>query len=73
MTFQELNKLVKDNNIPYDVKLLSDSGWECDATDMDGVYYNSESNIIVFTQYASKFDCYQKDNKWKMIYSNDSK
>ena len=50
MTFQELNKLIKDNNIPYDVKLLSDSGWECDPTDIDGVYYNRKENHLVFTQ-----------------------
>ena len=73
MTFGLLNRIIEENNIPENVTLMSDSGWECDATEMDGVYYNSESNIIVFTQYASKFDSYQKDNKWKMIYSNDSK
>lgn len=70
MTFGLLNKIIEENNIPDDVTLMSDSGWECDATEMDGIYYNSESNIIVFTQYASEFDSYQKDNKWKMLYSN---
>lgn len=73
MTFGLLNRIIEENNIPEGVTLMSDSGWECDATEMDGVYYNSESNIIVFTRYASKYDSYQKDNKWKMIYSNDSK
>ena len=50
MTFAELNKIIEENNIPHDVKLMSDSGWECSATDMDGVYYNREKNEIVFTQ-----------------------
>lgn len=50
MTFAELNKIIEENHIPHDVKLMSDSGWECSASDMDGVYYNKEKNEIVFTQ-----------------------
>lgn len=56
MTFAELNKIIEDNNIPHDVKLMSDSGWECSATDMDGVYYNREKNEIVFTQSTKMID-----------------
>lgn len=73
MTFGLLNRIIEENNIPEDVTLMSDSGWECDATDMDGIYYNSESNIIVFTQYASEYNSYHKDSEWKMIYSYDIK
>lgn len=50
MTFAELSKLISDNNIPEDVVLMSDSGWECGATDMDGVYYNDFLNMIIFSQ-----------------------
>ena len=56
MTFAELNKIIEENNIPHDVKLMSDSGWECSATDMDGVYYNREKNEIVFTQHTMMCD-----------------
>ena len=62
MTFAELNKIIEENNIPHDVKLMSDSGWECDATDMDGVYYNKEKNEIVFTQSTKTID-YWDDGK----------
>lgn len=50
MTLQLINELCKKNNIPDNVELLSDSGWECDPTDMDGVYYSKEKNTIIFTQ-----------------------
>lgn len=40
MTFDILQKIIKENNIPSNVHLTSDSGWECDATEMNGVYYN---------------------------------
>lgn len=56
MTFAELNKIIEENHIPHDVKLMSDSGWECSATDMNGVYYNRERNEIVFTQRTMKCD-----------------
>jgi hypothetical protein len=50
MTFGKLKEILEKNNIPDNTILLSDSGWECDATDIDGIYYNKEKNIVVFTQ-----------------------
>ena len=38
MTFKELQSLIEKYNIPEDVHLTSDSGWECDATEMNGVF-----------------------------------
>lgn len=55
MTLEKLNELCVRHNIPKDVELLSDSGWECWATKMNGVYYCKQSNAIVFTQ-GSRFD-----------------
>lgn len=49
MTYKKLAELMEQNSIPENVELLSDSGWEVDATSMDGVFYNPEKNIIVFT------------------------
>ena len=58
MTFEQLKEIIDKNNIPYNVTLESDSGWECDATDMDGVYYNRQKNLIIFTQSISQFERY---------------
>ena len=49
----EINDIVKilsDKNIPSDARIMSDSGWEGDATDMDGVFYSRETNELVFNQ-----------------------
>lgn len=67
MTVKELNRLLTANNIPEDAILMSDSGWECGASDMDGVYYNSKENIIVFTQYFSEFEKYEKKADWVRV------
>ena len=65
MTVKELNRILTANNIPEDATLMSDSGWECGATEMNGVYYNSKENVVVFTQYFSEFDTYmKKSSEW---------
>ena len=52
MTYKELKEIFTKNNIPEDAHLMSDSGWECCATDMNGIYYNNESN---FTNVSKKW------------------
>lgn len=72
MTFEKLRKIIEDNNIPEDVALTSDSGWEGDATEMDGVYYNKADNTIVFTQDASEYNGYSHCEAWRLLYGLDS-
>lgn len=71
MTLGQLNKLMVEHNIPDDAKLMSDSGWECSATDMDGIYYNPTENIVVFTQTAEPYESYHQDSDWKLIYQRE--
>ena len=67
MKLNTLLKLIDKHNIPDNVLLRSDSGWECGATDMDGAYYNRKLNIIVFTQYISENDSYFNELDWEML------
>ena len=67
MKLNKLLELINKHNIPDDVLLQSDSGWECDATDMDGVYYNRKLNVIVFTQYISENDSYFNESDWEIL------
>lgn len=67
MTFSKLQKIIENNNIPTDVELKSDSGWECGPTDMDGVYYNQSLNEITFTQGETGHYRYDTDEKWKRL------
>ena len=72
MTFNELKKLLADNNIPDDVHFESDSGWECGPTEMDGVFYNREMNTIVFTQGCwGESDDYMTMDGWEMLRNTD--
>lgn len=47
ITVEKLIELMKENNIPMNAKLTSDSGWECCATDVESVFYDSAKNEIV--------------------------
>ncbi len=68
MKLKELYEIIKKNSIPEDAILLSDSGWECGTTDMDGIYYNKKENIIVFTQEFDEFDKdYYNNPEWIML------
>ena len=67
MTFKKLKDLIDKYNIPEDVILQSDSGWECNETEMDGVYYNPTENIIIFTQYFSEYETYEKLKEWRRL------
>jgi len=47
------------NNNPI---ILSDSGWECDPTDINGIYYSKKANVLIFTQgYDYHFDDFTLD------------
>ena len=52
---------------------MSDSGWECCATDMDGVYYNKLKNVVVFTQEISKYNRYYGSNNWIVCKNSGAK
>lgn len=78
MTVELFKKILKDNNIPDDCVLMSDSGWECYATNMNGVFYHPSLNEIVFRQGGdSDRETYEEDEEpyeyipskgWKIIY-----
>lgn len=50
ITFMELLEYIEKNNIPKDVRLLSDSGWECDPTGIRAVYYDKKNNVLYLYQ-----------------------
>ena len=73
MSFVELMKLLSQNNVPVDVRFMSDSGWECGPTEMDGVYYNKVENLIVFTQGGGKYDEYWNAEGWTPLKTGNGK
>lgn len=54
LTLHDLIEICKEHNIPDDVRLLSDSGWECCETEVCGVWYSEIDNAIVLTNDSRK-------------------
>ena len=74
MTLDLLQKIIKAYNIPSDVILESDSGWECSATKIDALYYNKEKNTIVFRQnYSLNEIYYVKEKGWIALDINNDR
>lgn len=69
MTFEKLKNIILQNNIPEDVKLLSDSGWECGETEMNGIFYNKQLSHIIFTQTGDKYDQYHKNKQYICLHN----
>lgn len=46
MTYKELNEILKKNNIQEDVEIMSNSGWECGATPIEGIFYSPSKNQV---------------------------
>ena len=70
MTMEILERVIKENNIPKDVHFMSDSGWECGPTEMDGIIYSRQSNTIIFTQDDwPERGVNEEFEDWKLIYA----
>ena len=68
MTYELLTKIIEENNIPKNVKMMSDSGWECDETEMDGIFYNKQENKMIFTQEGDTYGRWYNRKGWICIY-----
>ena len=47
MKIEEFKHLIEEHNIPDDCELLSDSGWECDSTTINGWIYLPLTNVLI--------------------------
>lgn len=64
MTLFDLLETLNRNNIPQDAKIMSDSGWECSVTDVNGLYYNAKQNTVVLVQFVAENSKYLKKKDW---------
>lgn len=73
MTLGLLNQIMKENSIPDDAELMSDSGRGCSETPMNGIFYNEDINTIVFTQTGDKYDEYHDQKNWRWLHGITTK
>ena len=56
LTVKDLIDIMKENNIPMDATITSDSGWECCATYVSTVFYDKNKNEVVLCQDDPNFE-----------------
>ena len=71
MIFSILNKVVSNNDIPEDAELRSDSGWEYSDTEINMIYYNSKTNVLMLTRKYSNYETYDDSEDWKLLYKEN--
>lgn len=60
------------SHLPYYATIETDSGWECDPTGVNRVFYNKEENVVVLTRKPfGNYEKYEKSEKWECLFSSD--
>lgn len=76
MTFGLLKKIITDNHIPKDAKLLADTENDSWTEDMDGIQYSAERKEICFTPgnhlFIPAHDSAAKHSKWIVLWCGDN-
>ena len=69
LTVGDFNNIINKCGIPSDCVILTDSGWECDPTEVIAVFYNETEKVVVFTQgqYNTR---YTEEKGYKCIYGS---
>lgn len=67
MIATELIKILE--KLPSDVFIETDSGWECDAIEVNAAYYSSQKNVLVLTwKPQGNYKYYEESPKWECVF-----
>ena len=67
MTATELIKILE--KLPSDVFIETDSGWECDATEVNTAHYSSQKHVLVLTwKPQGNYKYYEESPKWECVF-----
>ena len=58
--------------LPYYATIETDSGWECNPTGVNRVFYNKEANVLVLTRKPQgNYENYETSPKWKCVFCDE--
>ena len=57
-----------NNQIDNNAVIMTDSGWECDETEVNMVYYNAKTNVIMLTRKYGNYETYEDSDDWKLLW-----
>ena len=56
-----------NNQIDKNAVIMTDSGWECDETEVNMVYYNAKTNVVMLTRKYGNYETYEDSDDWKLL------
>ena len=68
ITIGELIGIVVMGNIDSVAMIMTDSGWECSETEVDLVYYNAKTKVLMLTRKYGNYDTYEESDDWKLVW-----
>ena len=67
MNIENFKKLIEKYNIPEDIILQSDTGWECGYSDLSSIAYNKKEKRIVFLSDDTLIIPYYHTKDWQIL------
>ena len=60
--------LLISNGIDSKAAIMTDSGWECGETEVDAIYYNSKTNVLMLTRKLGNEYVYADCDDWELLW-----
>lgn len=70
ITVGVLIELLTSNGIDPKAAIMTDSGWECDETEVDAIYYNSKTNVLMLTRELGNEYVYADCDDWELLWKH---
>lgn len=70
ITVGVLIELLISNGIDSKAAIMTDSGWECDETEVDAIYYNPKPNVLMLTRKFGNEQAYADCDDWELLWKH---
>lgn len=70
ITVGVLIELLISNGIDSKAAIMTDSGWECDETEVDAIYYNPKTNVLMLTRKFGNEQAYADCDDWELLWKH---
>lgn len=58
------------DGVDSDAEIMTDSGWEVDETEVNLIYYNAKTKVLMLTRKYGNYKRYEKSDDWKLIWKH---
>lgn len=71
ITVSDLIGMAIINKVDLHTTIMTDSGWECDETEVDTIYYNPKTKVLMLTRKNGNAAYkYENCDDWKLLWKH---